>query len=693
MAQNDNQRLQTPPPGVADSAPPAPAVENGTDLDAPTDLNLQASAPQADGMDAPQDATMVDHSTAERVASHMASSSAQADSAQETLLDKQHVSAIASDPDSHTVVMRASDTGSKNAKTHPTAPIAPSKGASDDNDELVGKEMGPARLERKLGQGGMGMVYLAHHMSLDKKVAVKILPRSLAERSPEYIERFRREAIAAGKLEHQNIVQVYDVNQAGDYYYIIMQYVEGRDLRNIVKKNGKLPLEKALDYTLQIARGLSAAHKEGIIHRDIKPENVLVNKENVAKIADFGLAGLQDSELTREGQAMGSPYYMSPEQCTGSALDIRTDIYALGVTLYFLLTGTHPFTGQTPVEIMHKHSSADIPNVSKMVSDVPESAALVIRRMLMKNRDDRYTDPDELVADLEALLHDPNAIPAGAMKARPPLVSMQAIGVLAAALVIVALIYVFGSGDKTGQGNVVIASTPTISISGVAIPVSKGKGVVSDPWRSPMRIAMFTLDAATDSKFITIQKQQIIAGLRKDGVIPVERDNFDKILAELAISQTDLVDKDKTVAVGKLLNAHLMLKLNVATEDKDGMVAAECVDVATSQILDSMSVLFTAADDKGRIPQATIDEVVKGVDALLAKDPIKGSVASVKENKAILDIGLVHGVKVGQVYAVVEQAKNTERTFTIESVEDITAVAVEKTPGKIISGLHLRQVQ
>ena len=668
MAQNNDQRVKTPPP-VGDSV-----AQNGTDLNAPTDLNLKASGPQpAANASGIVDATIMDNSTAQRAAA----SSAAAPAPDRTVLDKDGVSAMAAGRDRATVIM------SPSSATSPTVPPAPA--AKRGNDELVGMQMGPARLEKKLGQGGMGMVYLGVHTSLEKKVAVKILPQQLAERSKEYVERFRREAIAAGKLEHQNIVQVYDVNKQDEYYYIIMQFVEGSDLRDLVKKNGKLTVKEALGYTLQIARGLEAAHTAGIVHRDIKPENVLVNRENVAKIADFGLAGLQDSELTREGQAMGSPYYMSPEQCSGSDLDIRTDIYALGVTLYYMLTGTHPYTGQTPLEIMQKHSSADIPSASKVARDVPESVALVIRRMMMKNRDDRYADPKELIADLEALLVDPDAIPAGAMKARPPLVSTQAMGILAAT-VLLALFIVYGvGGDKGGAG----AAQPTISIGGVAIPYAAGKGVVADPWKSPMRIAMLITDTQTENPFIAIQKAQFTQGMKDAGVVVVERESLDKIIGEMAIAQTDLVNKDKAVAIGKLLNAHIMLKLNLATAGNEGMVALECVDIATGEKLNTVADVFTPGD-KGRIPAEMMAKMVQSVMALLDKNAVCGSVKSADKGVVTLDIGALHGVKKGQKVAVVEQGKDTSAVFVVESVDELSSTVKAEGDAKAAAGAKVR---
>jgi len=198
----------------------------------------------------------------------------------------------------------------------------------DPDDPLVGKELGHCTLQRKLGQGGMGAVYLAHHPGLNKSVAVKVLPGDLAG-APEFRERFIREARLAARLEHPNVVQVYDVGHEQGVHYISMQYVEGKSLDAVLKERKKLSVGEALSTTKRVAAALAAAAKLGIVHRDIKPHNILISKDGVVKVADFGLAKDEDANrsISEPGVVMGTPYYMSPEQAKGEKVDHRSDLY------------------------------------------------------------------------------------------------------------------------------------------------------------------------------------------------------------------------------------------------------------------------------------------------------------------------------------------------------------------------------
>ncbi|CAN5172023.1 hypothetical protein BH09SUM1_BH09SUM1_32030 [soil metagenome] len=290
---------------------------------------------------------------------------------------------------------------------------------------LVGRNIDGYLVTQKIGSGGMGAVCLARQVSLDRDVALKILPGSLAD-NPDFLARFTREALSAAQLNHHNVVQVFDVGNQGNVHYISMEYVRGDNLGNMTRKDGKLAVEDAAGYVLQVARGLAFAHENGIIHRDIKPDNIMVNEHGIVKIADLGLAKVQGmverpagtdvdggaamrrqavSDLTGANMAMGTPAYMAPEQGRdASKVDHRADQYSLGCTLYYLVAGKTPFTGKTTFEIISKHASEPLVPLDAVVKNVPKELSFVIEKMLAKEPADRYPSMREVVTALEGYL-------------------------------------------------------------------------------------------------------------------------------------------------------------------------------------------------------------------------------------------------------------------------------------------------
>jgi serine/threonine-protein kinase len=259
---------------------------------------------------------------------------------------------------------------------------------------------GRYRIERKLGAGGMADVYLAEDQELGRRVAIKILNGRHAN-DDQFIERFRREAKNAAALNHPNIVSIYDRGEAEDTYYIAMEYLDGRTLKELIVSRGAAPVNVAIEYARQILSALRFAHRHGIVHRDIKPHNVLVDGEGRVKVTDFGIARAGTSQMTEAGSIVGTAQYLSPEQARGGEVDPRSDLYSLGIVLYELLTGKTPFDGETPVEIAMKHLSQAPKAPSKLRPDVPPELDMVVLRALSKNPDDRYQNADEMEADLE----------------------------------------------------------------------------------------------------------------------------------------------------------------------------------------------------------------------------------------------------------------------------------------------------
>ena len=216
---------------------------------------------------------------------------------------------------------------------------------------------------RTIGEGGMANVYLAHDIILDRDVAVKVLRGDLAD-DEKFIRRFQREAIAASSLTHPNIVEIYDVGEDDGNYYIVMEYVDGKTLKSLIKRRGALTLPEVIDIMLQLTSAIACAHESFIIHRDIKPQNVLILDNGVAKITDFGIAmALNSNELTQTNSVMGSVHYLPPEQANGSGATMKSDIYSLGILMYELLTGKVPFKGENAVEIAIKQMRDEIPSI------------------------------------------------------------------------------------------------------------------------------------------------------------------------------------------------------------------------------------------------------------------------------------------------------------------------------------------
>ena len=258
---------------------------------------------------------------------------------------------------------------------------------------------GRYRIVRKLGAGGMADVYLAEDQELGRRVAIKILNGRHAN-DDQFIERFRREAKNAAALNHPNIVSIYDRGEAEETYYIAMEFLDGRTLKELIVTRGAAPVNVAIEYARQILSALRFAHRHGIVHRDIKPHNVLVDGEGRVKVTDFGIARAGTSQMTETGSIVGTAQYLSPEQAKGGEVDQRSDLYSLGVVLYELLTGKTPFEGDTPVEVAMKHLSTPPQPPSELRPDLPPELDLVVLRALAKDPDDRYQSADEMEADL-----------------------------------------------------------------------------------------------------------------------------------------------------------------------------------------------------------------------------------------------------------------------------------------------------
>ncbi len=318
-------------------------------------------------------------------------------------------------------VRRDDDDGDKTS----VQPAAKPKSKKPSGGEELPEKFGGYEVVKQLGKGGMGAVYLARQLSLDRNVALKTMNAEWAQ-DPVFISRFVREAYAAAQLTHHNVVQIYELGKESDVNYFSMEYVDGKSLGDLLKKNAGLSHEEAVGYIIQAARGLKFAHDRGMVHRDIKPDNLMLNTEGIVKVADLGLvktramtraddaisnaqgrggsiAGLNSlPDVTRVGSAMGSPSYMAPEQCRDAAtVDGRADIYSLGCTLYSMLAGRAPFQGKTAVELIAKHLNEAPPPLRNLVDTVDAELGKIVDKTLKKSPDERYQSMDEFIGALK----------------------------------------------------------------------------------------------------------------------------------------------------------------------------------------------------------------------------------------------------------------------------------------------------
>jgi serine/threonine-protein kinase len=269
--------------------------------------------------------------------------------------------------------------------------------------------LGKYKLLGHLGTGGMSRVYLGEHVLMQRRVAIKVLPKDRVEDS-SYLARFHREAQAAASLDHRNIVRAYDIDNVGDLHYIVMEYVEGRDLQQMVKENGPMDYVAAADYIRQTAEGLSHAHQSGLIHRDVKPANLLVDQKNVVKILDLGLARFIDEQkasltVAFDENVLGTADYLAPEQALDShSVDARADIYGLGCTMFYLLTGHPPFVGGTLAQRLMMHQKQPPPDILLDRPDAPPELVAICLKMIAKKPDQRYQSAAEVASALTAWL-------------------------------------------------------------------------------------------------------------------------------------------------------------------------------------------------------------------------------------------------------------------------------------------------
>jgi eukaryotic-like serine/threonine-protein kinase len=382
---------------------------------------------------------------------------------------------------------------------------------------------GRYELERKVGSGGMSRVYRAHDRLLERTVALKMLHEHYSQ-DDEYVERFRREARAVAQLAHPNVVTVIDRGEHEGRQYIVFEYVDGENLKELVGREGALPPRQVIELGLQIASALASAHARGVVHRDVKPQNVILTDEGRPKVTDFGIARSSDVEsVTLTGTVMGTSEYIAPEQARGESVDVRSDVYSLGVILYELATGEVPYPGENPVSVAMRHLHEPVPSARAVNREIPARLDSTIRRAMAKDPEERFGSMDELIAELETAMRGLGdgeqtiVLPAPARQRRGRRRARRLVRVLALSLVALLLVAAaavgafalagwFESSDDGNDGSVAGA------------PISAPALRAHDPFGDDMEHDD-EADLATDSDRSTFWRtEQYVDGLGKEGV-------------------------------------------------------------------------------------------------------------------------------------------------------------------------------
>lgn len=275
---------------------------------------------------------------------------------------------------------------------------------------MIGKLLGKRyELIEKVGEGGMGLVYKAKDQLLSRFVAVKILKPELTE-DEEFINKFRKESLSSASLSHPNIVNIYDVGVEDGIYYIVMEFVKGKTLKQVIKEKAPMSYFEVINISRQICQALEHAHSNNIVHRDVKPQNILITQDGIVKVTDFGIARVSNSStLTNTGSVLGSAYYISPEQARGGYTDGKADIYSLGTVMYEMATGKVPFQGESPVVVALKHIQEEVVKPSEINPDVPAALEDIILKALEKNSSSRYESAAAMIKDLDRAAADPDS--------------------------------------------------------------------------------------------------------------------------------------------------------------------------------------------------------------------------------------------------------------------------------------------
>lgn len=474
---------------------------------------------------------------------------------------------------------------------------------------------------RLLGQGGMGAVYRARDPSLDREVAVKIM----RDPSPEFAQRFRREARAVARLSHPNVVQVYDFGEdATGAPYFVMELCAGQSLEQVLTERGRLPPAMVVDVLLQATRGLRAAHELGLVHRDIKPANLFLTTDGVVKLLDFGIVHMEEGNaLTKPASLMGTPHYMSPEMLSGLKVDARADLYALGLVAFHLLAGQPPFEAPSAVAVAMKHLQEPLPDLQKRVPETPTALCELVQRLSQKDPAAR----PQSAAELQGLLEDLTerlksdtgrsftpAAPGAAGPSRSKVVIAAGAGLLVAVGLTLMAIPMLrrghgptGGGADGGQEQARVLAPDLGQRTSDAVRVPIGEGHEAPKEATPLmrdgrlRVAVLKFKNLGGERDLELLTEGIgetlltdLAGIGKLQLI--ERNQVDQALGEIDFGQTKYVDKGTAAALGKIRGAEVAVQGGYQRADGALRVTARLVRIETGEILDTLMVTGPAKD-------------------------------------------------------------------------------------------------
>ena len=554
------------------------------------------------------------------------------------------------------------------------------------SDTLIGTVFdGRYRIVRKLGAGGMADVYLAEDQELGRQVAIKILnDRHAADDS--FIERFRREAKNAAGLSHPNIVSIYDRGEAEGTYYIAMEFLDGRSLKELIVGRGPAPIKVAIEYARNILAALAAAHRQGIVHRDIKPHNVLIGAEGRVKVTDFGIARSGASQMTEVGSIIGTAQYLSPEQARGAPVDQTSDLYSAGVVLYEMLTGQVPFTGDTPLEIAMKHLSEVPRPPSEHRPEIPHDLDSIVLRALAKDPSERYQSAEEMDADLarvaEGLPVDPETEEA-------------ATAVLS------------GSGLMAAAPTSVIARPPAEP----SLPAPPGRappagyyGYEGPPRRRrpvwPWVLSVLLLAAAAGAAWFAYTKIQDQLAANKPVPVPFVEGSIEA-LAKQKIRDAQLVphvsrEFSNTIETGVVISQdpvageHLPKNGRVDITVSKGKETVSVPSVIGKSQADAVSTLTNA----GLVARVFSVPSNKPVDTVTGQDPLPGKTVdkgskvriNVSSGPADVTVPSVIGLPFDQASAALQQAGFTVSRKDVESDQPADTVVNQSPSGSATPG-------
>jgi beta-lactam-binding protein with PASTA domain/predicted Ser/Thr protein kinase len=556
------------------------------------------------------------------------------------------------------------------------------------SDTLIGTVFdGRYRIIRKLGSGGMADVYLAEDQELGRQVAIKILNDRHAV-DDSFIERFRREAKNAAGLSHPNIVSIYDRGEAEGTYYIAMEFLDGRSLKELIVGRGPAPIKVAIDYARNILAALAAAHKQGIVHRDIKPHNVLIGAEGRLKVTDFGIARSGASQMTEVGSIIGTAQYLSPEQARGAPVDQTSDLYSVGVVLYEMLTGQVPFTGDTPLEIAMKHLSEVPKPPSELRPEISHDLDSVVLRALAKDPSERYQSAEEMDADLRRVAE---GLPVDPETEEAATAVLSGSGLMAAAPTSVITRPQPGGPTRPAPPG----RTPPAGYYGYEGPPRRRRPV----W--PWVLSVLLLLAAAGAAWFAYTKIQDQLAANKPVPVPLV-EGLREPLAKTKISEANLVasvtrESSATVEQGVVISQsplagnHLQRGGTVTLTVSTGKPKVNVPSLIGKTRDDAVSTLVNAglkADPVVLVPSNKPEGTVTGQDPAAGQTIVQGSRVriNVSSGPAAIDVPSVTGLPFDQASAALQNQGFAVKRTNVESDQPADTVVDQSPSGTAPQG-------